>query len=615
MGPRIYPSYQDTNTTTNGSLILSMDVNLDYIDIYVNNQLTEKNYSDVQGLYSIKINNNDVVRFENSNGFSIDLSRIDYTTYYENGDDGLKRTYITGITNTTSYTFTAQTISADYNFEYGASIGVANGPTGYKGTMIFTYKTSVTKDLSSGTFDQKYFWIQGFHVNVISPTALFLLSANTIEFTGTTSTTQNLGYFPLTGQTNNPILGAITTEVCYTGLTGGIAFQGGPEPCKFEIYVNNILQSSATYTSIDNGFGLVRPCDFTGLSQTFVSSSFNCNDGDIVEYVFEDNFFIQDNTPTPTPTPILPTSTPTPTPTVTPTPTPTPTPNPIEGQYMLAVKSDNLVYRSSDFGVNWTQVTGFTTGMTVTDTAISETGQYQVITVYNGAIYVSTNYGATFSANGANDTYIACAISSNGQYINAITDTIATRKLRWSTNYGLSFPSSYSLIGQTPTDCSIDNSGNAYISFRSGIQKFVISTNTMSTLYSSSSINWTGVTSSGDGTKVATSRGNTVAYTLNGTTFSTVNSANVSVNNITSSRDGRYLKTYSTSNLSNSKSSNSAVSWTSESDIGYPAISNTGAYQALAYGDNIKLSSNYGSSYSTVFTLSGANWKNISMNK
>lgn len=611
MSARIYPSNQDTSTTAIGSLILSMDPNIEFVDIYVNNLLQYKNYLAVQGLYSLKINVGDVVRFENINGISVNLSKIDYTTDDVNGNNGIVETYITGITNTTAYTFTATTIQADYNFEYIASIGVGSGPLGYKGTLLLTYKTSVDQNLNTANFIANYFWAYGTYL----PDTNFFLTGTSIQFSGTTSQTQNLGYFPLSGATDNHIPAALTTQICYTSLSSGLPVQGIPD-CYFKVYVNNVLQSTATYTAISNGFGIVNNCSSVPpLSQTFVQGNFVCNDGDIVEYVFEDNFTIINDTPTPTPTPIVPTPTPTATPSPTPTITPTPTPVPDEGKYMLAVQGNNLVYRTNNYGSSWTQVTGFTTGMTVTNTAISRTGQYQVVSVYNGAVYVSNDYGVSFSAKTSNDTWIDCDISSDGQYINAITDTLATRKLIWSTNYGSTFPNTFSLIGQSSTNCGIDGIGNSYISFRNGIQKYTLASSTMSTLYSNANINWSGIAVSDDGTKIATARNATVAYSLNGSTFSTVGSANTLISYVTASRNGQYVGTYSLSNIYNSYSNNYAVNWNGPIDFGYPAYSYSGLYQCLALGDNVKLSSNYGTSFSTIYTSSGANWKNITMNK
>lgn len=128
MGPRIYPSYQDTNLTSKGSLILSIDSNIDYIDIYINNILVNKEYSTINGLYSFNLNINDIFRIESNTNFSLYLNRNDYTTDDNNSNNGIINTLISNINNNSTYTFTASTIFNSYNFEYLGTIGFA-GPT------------------------------------------------------------------------------------------------------------------------------------------------------------------------------------------------------------------------------------------------------------------------------------------------------------------------------------------------------------------------------------------------------------------------------------------------------------------------------------------------------
>ena len=130
MGPRIYPSYQDTNTNAKGSLIVNFD-ELTASDgqtnytVTVNGILRVLEYNNSSGLYSTYLNINDVVSFGiNSDPPSLNkyynLSRLDYTTDDTNGNTGLVYTAITGSTGTsvTSITFTATTSPASYNFEY-----------------------------------------------------------------------------------------------------------------------------------------------------------------------------------------------------------------------------------------------------------------------------------------------------------------------------------------------------------------------------------------------------------------------------------------------------------------------------------------------------------------
>ena len=68
MGPRIYPSYQDTNLTAKGSLIINFD-ELTASDgqtnytVTVNGILRVLEYNNSSGLYSTYLNINDVVSF------------------------------------------------------------------------------------------------------------------------------------------------------------------------------------------------------------------------------------------------------------------------------------------------------------------------------------------------------------------------------------------------------------------------------------------------------------------------------------------------------------------------------------------------------------------------
>jgi len=130
MGPRIYPSYQDTNLNAKGSFIVNFDEltasdgDTNYT-VTVNGILRVLEYNNSSGLYSTYLNINDVVSFGiNSDPPSLNkyynVSRLDYTTDDTIGNSGLVYTYITGSTGTsiTSITFTATTSPSSYNFEY-----------------------------------------------------------------------------------------------------------------------------------------------------------------------------------------------------------------------------------------------------------------------------------------------------------------------------------------------------------------------------------------------------------------------------------------------------------------------------------------------------------------
>ena len=64
MAVRTYPSQQDTNLTAKGSLLISIDASIDNVEIYINNNIWNKRYSIINGLYSIPINIGDVIKID-----------------------------------------------------------------------------------------------------------------------------------------------------------------------------------------------------------------------------------------------------------------------------------------------------------------------------------------------------------------------------------------------------------------------------------------------------------------------------------------------------------------------------------------------------------------------
>jgi hypothetical protein len=97
-------------------------------------------------------------------------------------------------------------------------------------------------------------------------------------------------------------------------------------------------------------------------------------------------------------------------------------------QYMLASAPSGGLYLSSNFGSTWSQVTSATSNGAWTGLAISYTGQYMVAisqTASNAPIY-STNYGSNWtqtSFTGVTGSFVA--ISGNGQYCLTGSTTVA----------------------------------------------------------------------------------------------------------------------------------------------------------------------------------------------
>ena len=98
------------------------------------------------------------------------------------------------------------------------------------------------------------------------------------------------------------------------------------------------------------------------------------------------------------------------------------------GQYMSG--TDNFtgfntagyVYTSSDYGITWTRVTSIPFA-TLGPISVSASGQYQTVTGIGIPLYRSSNYGQTWSSTGVSDSYAGVAVSASGQYQTASSFT------------------------------------------------------------------------------------------------------------------------------------------------------------------------------------------------
>ena len=149
-------------------------------------------------------------------------------------------------------------------------------------------------------------------------------------------------------------------------------------------------------------------------------------------------------TPTNTPTPtITPTNTVTPTPTITPTNTITPTPTAtpllnVDGANIIAMVNGGNTFYSNDTGNTWNE----TSINSNVDVAVSRNGQYMLTTTR----YRSSDYGQNWTAiTGATGTdpitactFVSCYISSTGQYqvLARIGDSTFMKIIFASSDYG-----------------------------------------------------------------------------------------------------------------------------------------------------------------------------------
>jgi hypothetical protein len=412
MGPRIYPSQQDTNLTAKGSLLLSEDVDIAVIDVYVNNVLAAKEYSTVEGLYVVGLNIGDVVRLEASTNFNIIAKRFNYTTDYENGDNGVKVTELGTTVGISAYTFTVTTLANSYNFEYYLDTSP------FFINLIYEYSGITNPDnlYTIATTSQRV-TLDGRQFNIPSYT-----------YSSDTGFTYNIGQVFITGGTSQ----SFDTRTILDPISGGncVRWQFG----SLGVYQNDVLLEPFTGTAPVS-------TPVCNASKTFElgvgpfnlvqNATYKVRRIDTSQNIAPTPTPTASSTPTPTPSP---TTSPTPTASSTPTltPTPTPTPGPFTLTFFLNVdrfsatpvcnKSYSLEY-SIDSGATYTTVLSVTSNEQV----ISRTGSTITLTegTYSGfrvrrrccKFAACGTYNPTFDLSAA-----AITIGWDGPTLNSVQD-------------------------------------------------------------------------------------------------------------------------------------------------------------------------------------------------
>jgi hypothetical protein len=165
------------------------------------------------------------------------------------------------------------------------------------------------------------------------------------------------------------------------------------------------------------------------------------------------------------------------------------------GQYMMAVPGysgstiSGYIYISSNYGQTWTQTTQSFSGTGGNGAVVSGTGQYMLY-VYNSVSYLSSTYGQTWSALSLASPG-AIAISYSGQYI-VISN--GSSGVYISSNYGVSFstnttPTSSFYISMTSSGqyvfINTYNNGTIYLSTNYGATFSTVTTTNFANMYAS----------------------------------------------------------------------------------------------------------------------------------
>ena len=430
MGPRIYPSYQDTNLNAVGSLILSNNASfITNISVEINGILTNKIWNSVDKYYFWKLNINDVVTISTfGNPINFTLNRNDYTTDNENNNNGIVTTNIYQTFSTSSYTFTATTINSSYNFEYLITAINAGTPTPTptvtptpsptpipEFNLKFRYVTINSDDFVDGEFVGKD-WSINFRRDGYPAINLY---PNDFTWDSDNSFVIDYGNFNIVFPYFFDY--TISRNLCASGHTISNPRLFARKTCFYRDGLQGLCEPS------DGGITNVAipECNSGSLSSTFTNGNQGILGTNELIIEWTDRIFNSQYTPTPTPT-LTPTPTPTatltatptvtPTPTVTSTPTVTPTPaafnlTPIYNGVLTTGYSKTVTFQYSlNSGSTWTSF--FTHSTSAADLSFTGTTIQLSEGTYNGL-----RVRRALCALGATSYDSSCTIRDNSNVI------------------------------------------------------------------------------------------------------------------------------------------------------------------------------------------------------
>ena len=314
------------------------------------------------------------------------------------------------------------------------------------------------------------------------------------------------------------------------------------------------------------------------------------------------------------------------------------------GQYILVGQSGESCWLSKDYGATWlssnnnnvSQITGIPNGgYFYSQNGISSTGQYMIVSINNGYVYISKDYGSTWKKNdipNTNNNILNAAVSRDGSFMAAAGNSCGVFMLQGgfanqplTTGYlnasfaNKSIPgSALSITSESPLDAYINNLNS------SGFNVYNTNMVVSSALFGQGRgtsfrqfLNFPTVictSSTGQYVYVATGMG-VFGSSDYGTNYTFIKNDNTLYQTIACSYDGKYIYVISYTDTNLHISTDFGTTWTvstfnrSDGPIyganNALATSSTGRYVAFATSDHIYYSSDYGVSCSSIANASG----------
>ena len=115
------------------------------------------------------------------------------------------------------------------------------------------------------------------------------------------------------------------------------------------------------------------------------------------------------------------------------------------GQYQTAVVTGGYIYISRNYGLTWSQDTSVGSIYDWLGVAMSASGQYQIASILGGNIYISTNYGVTWTSTASSQNWRGVSMSASGQYQVGVVSS--TGNIYISSNFGTTWTSTNTGVG------------------------------------------------------------------------------------------------------------------------------------------------------------------------